>query len=67
MKDLRTHVSRRVIVETDSMTVEGVIARLTGTTIELENVILLTEGAAPRSFDGVLVIPSDRVAWVQVP
>ena len=66
MKDLRTYVSRRVIIETDTTIVEGVLARTTATTIELEHAAELKPGAAPEPIDGIVVVPSARVAVVQV-
>lgn len=66
MKDLRTYVSRRVIVETDTTIVEGVLVRVSATTIELEHAAELKQGTAPASIDGIVVVPSARVAVVQV-
>lgn len=67
MKDLRTYISRRVIVETDTLTFSGVIARTTASTIELEHVESLAENGERTPVDGVIVVPAARVAWVQVP
>lgn len=67
MKDLRAYISRRVIIETDTVTVEGVVARLTGTTVELEHASSLSDAGERTPIDGVFVVPSSRVAWVQVP
>jgi hypothetical protein len=67
VKDLRAYVSRRVIIETDTMTVEGIVVRLTATSIELEHAAQLPESGERKPIDGVFVVPAARVAWVQVP
>lgn len=67
MKDLRAYTSRRVIVETDTLTFSGVVARATADSVELEHVESLSEGGGRTPVDGVIVVPSARVAWVQVP
>lgn len=66
MKDLRAHVSRRVIIETDTTIVEGVLARTTATTVELEHATELKPGSDSAPIDGVVVVPSARIAVVQV-
>lgn len=67
MKDLRAYLNRRVIVEAGTLTFEGVVARVTPSTLELEHVASLSETGERTPIDGVIVVPDTRIEWVQVP
>lgn len=67
MKDLRNYVARRVIVETDLASIEGTVERATADSVTLQHVSLLSDEGSKRPVDGLVVVPRERIAYVQVP
>ena len=66
MKDLRNHTAKLVIVEADTCSVRGTVHKATGTTLELVKAEMLTDGGTSKPIDGIFILPSNRIAWVQV-
>lgn len=65
MKALRALAGARVMVNLDNGdAIHGTIARSTGDTVDLVSARLA--GPNGGALDGTVIIPSPRIAWIQV-
>ncbi|WP_067171170.1 hypothetical protein [Microtetraspora niveoalba] len=62
----RRHVGRRLIVQLDGETLDGVLQRADRRTLTLRETALVA-GDRRTPIDGLVVIERARIAWAQVP
>lgn len=65
MRELKILTGRKVIVVTDATALEGIIESATRTCVTLADARAV-DGPNPVPVDGVVLIPTARVAYVQV-
>ena len=66
MREFKMLTGQRIIVVTDATSLSGVVDSATRSALTLRDVMAV-DVATPYPVDGVVIIPSSKISYVQVP